>query len=458
MPRLTKVRMTNIQLDEGKKIISNSLWELNAKDALFILENGGGKTSFIQLVTQTVLPNSNLSKRLLKEVLYKGTTGHIVTEWKLDGENLPYDYICLGFTFVNGLSKGEELSYFSYFFTYNYGADLRIETLPAEQNGKVTRYQEYKKMLRQKDVRIFDVNREYKKELKRFHLLEDEWKMIQKINGDEGGVDNYFKKAATTSDLLIKLLIPEVENTIFDSPEKKKEVQTYFKEYSKNLLSIPDMKRDLQDFQVIQNSAEALVRDVEEHEKKREAFHSVQQQVVRLKKSIELEIRQYEESVKKLEEEQTNLNKEKQELEWKIDSYRVNTLSLEEEEKQQELEKTQAELKKKEKELIVCEELLKKWRAFQEYRDYLSIQLQVIKTKSELAAISYTNEELENERNEAKRLLNEAWICVQEDQETLLEEQKKQVEEAERNVGSKESEKKRLLDDKEDIYGEWKTA
>lgn len=97
--------MTNIQLDEGKKIISNSLWEPNAKDALFILENGGGKTSFIQLVTQTVLPNSNLSKRLLKEVVYKGTTGHIMTEWKLDGENLPYKYLCLGFTYMNGETK-----------------------------------------------------------------------------------------------------------------------------------------------------------------------------------------------------------------------------------------------------------------------------------------------------------------------------------------------------------------
>ena len=57
--------------------------------------------------------------------------------------------------------------------------------------------------------------------------------MIQKINGDEGGVDNYFKTASSTYDLLVKLLIPEVENTIFDSEEKKKEIQTYFKEYSK---------------------------------------------------------------------------------------------------------------------------------------------------------------------------------------------------------------------------------
>jgi hypothetical protein len=458
MPRLTKVRMTNIQLDEGKKIISNSLWEPNAKDALFILENGGGKTSFIQLVTQTVLPNSNLSKRLLKEVLYKGTTGHIMTEWKLDGENLPYDYICLGFTFINGVSKSEELSYFSYFFTYKNGAELRIETLPAEQAGKVTRYQEYKKVLRQNDVRIFDVKREYKKELNRFHILEDEWKMIQKINGDEGGVDNYFKKAATTSDLLIKLLIPEVENTIFDTPEKKKEVQTYFKEYSKNLLSIPDMKRDLQDFQVIQDSAEVLVQDVEEYEKKKEAFNLMQEQIVRLKRSIEMEVIRYEIAVQELEEDKNNLNTEKKELAWKTDSYKVYTLLVEEAKKQQKLEKTQNELKKKEKDLKDCEALLNRWKAFQEYSEYLDIKLEVTKAKAELEAISSTNEELERERNEAKRLLNEAWICVKEEKEHLLEVQKKQVKEAESNVWSKENEKKRLLDDKEDIYGEWKTA
>ncbi|XBO88662.1 hypothetical protein AAGG43_24065 [Bacillus paranthracis] len=58
--------------------------------------------------------------------------------------------------------------------------------------------------------------------------------MIQKINGDEGGVDNYFKTASSTYDLLVKLLIPEVENTIFDSEEKKRK----FKRTLKNTVKI----------------------------------------------------------------------------------------------------------------------------------------------------------------------------------------------------------------------------
>ncbi|MGY0012758.1 hypothetical protein [Bacillus anthracis] len=379
MPRLMKVRMTNIQLDEGKKIISNSLWEPNAKDALFILENGGGKTSFIQLVTQTVRPNSNLSKRLLKEVVYKGTTGHIMTEWKLDGENLPYEYLCLGFTYMNGETKTEELNYFTYLFTYNRGDTLNINTLPTTVDGKVTRLNEYRKFLRQNDIRIFDVNRDYKKELKRFHLIEDEWKMIQKINGDEGGVDNYFKTASSTYDLLVKLLIPEVENTIFDSEEKKKEIQTYFKEYSKNLLSIPDMKRDLDDFQRIKNGAEDMVKAVEDFQVKKKSFAEAQKHVVTLKKSIELQIADKKEKthilIGDIEKNQALMH----EADWKIDSYKAHILKGQIEAKEIELAAVENELKMKTEQLKQAKALLKQLEAKKEYGDYLDIHKKVLR-------------------------------------------------------------------------------
>ncbi|MCM3105138.1 hypothetical protein ABEW72_02355 [Bacillus velezensis] len=458
MPRLTKVRMTNIQLDEGKKIISNSLWEPNAKDALFILENGGGKTSFIQLITQTILPNSNLSKRLLKEVVYKGTTGYIMTEWKLDGENLPYEYLCLGFTYMNGETKTEELNYFTYLFTYNRGDTLNINTLPTTENGKVTRLNEYRKFLRQHDIRIFDVNRDYKKELKRFHLLEEEWKMIQKINGDEGGVDNYFKTASSTYDLLVKLLIPEVENTIFDSEEKKKEIQTYFKEYSKNLLSIPDMKRDLEDFQRIKNSAEDMIKAVEDFQVKKKSFMETQKHVVTLKKSIELQIFDKEEKIISLIEDIKKNQSLMNETDWKIDSYKSHTLKQQIEAKETELTTVENKLKTKTAQLKQAESLLRQLEAKKEYADYLGIHKKVLQLTEKLSALAASDPELEKRRNESKKLLTEALNFLIEEQQFALVKQNKNIKYNEEEINLKDKERKQLGKEKQDLFSELKDA
>ncbi|MGM0860677.1 MAG: hypothetical protein ACQEWH_08145 [Bacillota bacterium] len=458
MPRLTKVRMTNIQLDEGKKIISNSLWEPNAKDALFILENGGGKTSFIQLVTQTILPNSNLSKRLLKEVVYKGTTGHIMTEWKLDGKNLPYEYLCLGFTFMNGEIKTEELNYFTYLFTYNSGDTFNINTLPTIENGKVTRLTAYRKFLRQHDIRLFDVNRDYKKELKRFHLLEEEWKMIQKINGDEGGVDNYFKTASSTYDLLVKLFVPEVENIIFDSEEKKKEIQTYFKEYSKNLLSIPDMKRDLEDFQRIKNCAEDMVKAVENFQVKKKSFMETQKHVVTLKKSIEFQIADKKEKIDILTEDIKKNQSLMNEADWKIDSYKSHILKRQIKEKETELAGVENEVKMKTEQLEQAQYLLRQLQAKKEYVDYLDIHKKVQQLTQELSALATSDPELEKRRNESKTLLTEALNFLIEEQQFALEEQNRNIIYTEQEITVKEQEMKRLEKERQDVFSEKKDA
>ncbi|MFF2876145.1 hypothetical protein ACFVR2_07465 [Gottfriedia sp. NPDC057991] len=458
MPKMNRYRLTNIQLDEGKKLISDSIWEMNGKDALFILENGGGKTSIIQLITQTILPNSTLSKRELKNTVNKGTTGHIMTEWKLDGDNLPYEYLCLGFTFMNGESSKENLAYFTYCFAYNKTDSVQIGTLPVQQNGKVTRFAEYKKHLRQNEIRIFDVNREYKKELKRYNILSEEWEMIQKINGDEGGVDKFFKNATSTKDLLVKLLIPEVEKTIFDTVEKKKEIQNYFKEYSKNLLRIPDMKRDLQDFFVIKDRAEVVVSSVSTYEAKKMLFLQTQKEVIILKKSVETEIKQKTEQMGHLSEEQENIESEMKEIKWKLESHKVHLLEAQLNEIKRKMKETETSLERKEGALEKCKALLKKWEATKEYEEYLKIEQDVINLKAEIAALSASDAELEVERNESKRLLNEAWKYLLEVEEARLSLQQSEVREMEEQIAKQKAEHKRLQNEKETAGANYQKA
>lgn len=69
-------------------------------------------------------------------------------EWKLDGENFLYKYLCLGFIYMNGEIKIEELNYFIYLFIYNRGDILNIDIFFIIVNGKVIRLNEYCKFLR----------------------------------------------------------------------------------------------------------------------------------------------------------------------------------------------------------------------------------------------------------------------------------------------------------------------
>ncbi|MCK4259598.1 MAG: hypothetical protein KAX49_11510 [Halanaerobiales bacterium] len=61
MPRINRIRVTNIQYDSGKKQLPDITFQLDSQDTILLLANGGGKTLLIQLVMQTILPNEKMN-------------------------------------------------------------------------------------------------------------------------------------------------------------------------------------------------------------------------------------------------------------------------------------------------------------------------------------------------------------------------------------------------------------
>ncbi|WP_242311758.1 hypothetical protein [Bacillus cereus group sp. BfR-BA-01331] len=104
----------------------------------------------------------------------------------------------MGFSYKNANSDLEDLQYFNYYFTHNDESPITIEILPMVENGKLITYSEYKRALQRAEgvrVRIPETNDQYKSELQQFQILIEEWKNMQKINEDEGGVAEFFEKA-----------------------------------------------------------------------------------------------------------------------------------------------------------------------------------------------------------------------------------------------------------------------
>lgn len=94
MPRINRIRVTNIQYDYSKKQFPDLLLDLSERDTLVLLTNGGGKTLLLQLLMQVVLPNERLQGRRISELLESSKyTGHVAVEWLLDRAGDQKDYL-----------------------------------------------------------------------------------------------------------------------------------------------------------------------------------------------------------------------------------------------------------------------------------------------------------------------------------------------------------------------------
>jgi hypothetical protein len=69
MPAISKIRFTNVVYEDGNKRYNDEIFQFEGHNGAIILENGGGKTVFIQTAIQAVLPHTDLAGRKLKETL-----------------------------------------------------------------------------------------------------------------------------------------------------------------------------------------------------------------------------------------------------------------------------------------------------------------------------------------------------------------------------------------------------
>ncbi|WP_372661260.1 hypothetical protein [Cohnella sp.] len=413
MPVITRIRTVGLKFDEGKKIIPDNIWEPQGKNTIFLLENGGGKTSIIQTLMQTVLPNSSLAGRNIKDTYAKKSYGHIAVEWLLDGEN--EKYLLTGFCFKNAETDKDKLDYFNYLFTYEKDSEVNIATLPFTTDKMVTRYTEFRKYLHSLEypyVEIPDSNKKYKENLMLYGILPEEWESIRKINGDEGGVEGFFQKAKTTETLITKLLVPTMENTIFQTEEDKKEIIEAFKGYKENLLIIPEYQKDIEDFKMIKSLAEMVVSSVQELENKRNIHNSELVKIERLRSTLQMHQVQSLETLHGLGDERERLYQELQDWNWKKDSINIQAMRRQIQQLQQDAERYDDEIKFHRQQLIFLEQKEKELQSFIHYALYDKENQAVISYTQELEMMKKTQPELEETVRNKTEELQDAWSAL----------------------------------------------
>ncbi|MGI6407020.1 MAG: hypothetical protein ACOX2E_11310 [Syntrophaceticus sp.] len=253
MPRISRVRLHNIRYGKERRVFDNLIFDLRGRSSLLILENGGGKTLILQLISQVVCPNAPLGKRRLATLVRNNPfTGHVVVEWQLDADNPAY--ILTGFCFAeNTGSANREMDYFNYLSAREYSGPhpLDLASLPlVDEDGRTLNYRELQEMLRNSgQFRIFgsDRRREYQRELQTYNINSGEWEHVLETNSDEGGVGKFFEYCSKTRSLLEKLLIPAIDDILGRGKSSAEDDLTCsFQQASGELMHLPEFEAHMQ--------------------------------------------------------------------------------------------------------------------------------------------------------------------------------------------------------------------
>jgi transposase-like protein len=85
MPTISKIRFTHVIYEGGNKRYNDEIFDFHGHNGAIVLENGGGKTVFIQTAIQAVLPHADLAGRKVKDTLSLDQgPAHIAIEWILN--------------------------------------------------------------------------------------------------------------------------------------------------------------------------------------------------------------------------------------------------------------------------------------------------------------------------------------------------------------------------------------
>lgn len=220
MPAISRIRLTNVVYEEGNKRYNDELFLFEGHNGAVLLENGGGKTVFIQTALQAVLPHADLADRKIKNtLLLENAPAHIAIEWIMNEE--PRRYVV---TAVSLFTTKHGLDSLRYVYEYTGNDPNGIEGIPFVKEGKTGKrtaergeMQDYYSHMKEKSItaRTFSTIKEYRIFLEeQYHIISGEWESIAKINSSEGGVETFFDECKSTNQLFDRLLIPTVENSI----------------------------------------------------------------------------------------------------------------------------------------------------------------------------------------------------------------------------------------------------
>ena len=233
MPQISKVRIVNFKYNDGNRFIPDELYDLanesgEALSSLFNLNNGGGKTVLVQLMMQPVNPKAMASGRRIEDYFTRqGDHSYVLIEWTTDGSK---EKLLTGIAMAASISnstddnqRGNSIRYYTFKTVYENYSPYSIASLELSknENGRYVpaTFEYVRERARQsKGVLEYYSSEDrvkWMEELANYGILRSEWEnVIETLNKDEGGLNQYFDEAKTSDKLISKFFIPAIEQKI----------------------------------------------------------------------------------------------------------------------------------------------------------------------------------------------------------------------------------------------------
>ncbi len=282
MPAISKIRLTNVVYEEGNKRYNDEIFLFDGHNGAVLIENGGGKTVFIQAALQAVLPHADLADRKIKNTLMlENAPAHIAIEWIANDH--PRRYVV---TAVSLFTTKQGLDSLRYVYEYDANDPNGIEEIPFVRGGKEGKrtaergeMQDYYSHMREKtfSARTFNTIKDYKSYIEeQYHIISSEWESIAKINSSEGGVEAFFDDCKSTNQLFDRLLIPVVENSIVGHDAAI--FADMFETRHASLKNYKKLKETIEENKRIETQLEQYVRTFERFHQRHVDYEKIKQQ------------------------------------------------------------------------------------------------------------------------------------------------------------------------------------
>lgn len=352
MPAISRIRFTNVIYENGAKRFNDDIFHFDGYNGAVLLENGGGKTVFVQTALQTILPHHDLEERKIRDTLsLEGSPCHIAIEWILHDK--PRRYVV---TAVTLFITNNRLDSYRYTYEYSFDDPHTIETLPfvKESQGGNKRpaskgeiYDYYQAMQsRNMNANTFPTIKAYNAFIEKdYKIIASEWRSIARINSAEGGVEAYFENCKTTGQLVDRLLVPVVQEAI--SENGTKDFVDTFQEQRERFKKHRQLRERIEESKQIEDRIDKYVQVFTDYHEIEKEYLGHKRHTKAIYQHLQTEKTSCREQQNKNQGEKEAIQEERRELERKEYSYELAVLQKElgeYDEKRKQIEKTYQEI------------------------------------------------------------------------------------------------------------------
>lgn len=285
MPQISKVRIVNFNYNDGKRLIADELYDFASKekgDALNVLinlANGGGKSVLVQLMMQPIIPKAKVAGRKI-ESFFNKVSDHcfVLIEWIKDNST---EKLLTGIAMSasessateDDSSRGVAVKYYTFYSNYtSYSNPYDIANMPLskKENGRfvAAEFDAVRTLARKSNgvlnYYVADDNPKWQKKLAEYGLIQSEWRMMEKLNSEEGGLSKFFGDFKTSDHLVDRLLIPTIESKLNQTHSKEdNSLATMLLSYANQYASKQEVIREKEIYEAFSKELTALLPQAE---------------------------------------------------------------------------------------------------------------------------------------------------------------------------------------------------